>query len=381
MSPDVLSGEHFVHGDWACAEGAISAGCDYFASYPITPATEIAERLASRFPVLKRKFVQFEDEISAVASLIGASFTGRKVMTATSGPGISLMLENLGLAVMTEAPMVIVNVMRGGPSTGQPTVGAQGDVMQVRWGMHGDVEVIALAPQSVQEMYTMTIQAFNLSEQYRLPVFLLSDANIGHMYEKLVIPEKDAINIINRRKPTCEPHLYKPYHADESLVPEMASFGEGYRFYSTGLTHDERGYPDMGIEAQNKLVRRLSDKIRVHADQIIMVEEIDTEDCDVLVVAYGITARSSATAVKQARGEGIKAGLLRLKTLWPFPEKILLSKVEAVKGVIVPEMNYGQLVREVERIIKPTPLRFMPKLGENPHTPLEILKEIRRMAQ
>lgn len=381
MSSDVLSGEHFVHGDWACAEGAISAGCDYFASYPITPATEIAERLASRFPVLKRKFVQFEDEISAVASLIGASFTGRKVMTATSGPGISLMLENLGLAVMTEAPMVIVNVMRGGPSTGQPTVGAQGDVMQVRWGMHGDVEVIALAPQSVQEMYTMTIQAFNLSEQYRLPVFLLSDANIGHMYEKLVIPEKDEINIINRRKPTCEPHLYKPYQVDESLVPEMASFGEGYRFYSTGLTHDERGYPDMSVEAQNKLVRRLSDKIRIHADQIIMVEEIDTEDCDVLVVAYGITARSSATAVKQARGEDIKAGLLRLKTLWPFPEKILLSKVEAIKGVIVPEMNYGQLVREVERVIKPTPLKFMPKLGENPHTPLEILDEIRRMSK
>ncbi len=381
MSLDVLSGEHFVHGDWACAEGAISAGCDYFASYPITPATEIAERLASRFPVLKRKFVQFEDEISAVASLIGASFTGRKVMTATSGPGISLMLENLGLAVMTEAPMVIVNVMRGGPSTGQPTVGAQGDVMQVRWGMHGDVEVIALAPQSVQEMYTMTIQAFNLSEQYRLPVFLLSDANIGHMYEKLVIPEKDEINIINRRKPTCEPHLYKPYQLDESLVPEMASFGEGYRFYSTGLTHDERGYPDMSVEAQNKLVRRLSDKIRIHADQIIMVEEIDTEDCDVLVVAYGITARSSATAVKQARGEGIKAGLLRLKTLWPFPEKILLSKVESIKGVIVPEMNYGQLVREVERVIKPTPLKFMPRLGENPHTPLEILDEIRRMSK
>jgi len=381
MSTDILTGEHFVHGDWACAEGAISAGCDYFASYPITPATEIAERLALRFPRLKRKFVQFEDEISAVASLIGASFTGRKVMTATSGPGISLMLENLGLAVMTEAPMVIVNVMRGGPSTGQPTVGAQGDVMQVRWGMHGDVEVIALAPQSVQEMYTMTIQAFNLSEQYRLPVFLMSDANIGHMYEKLVIPDKTDISIINRKRPTSEPHLYKPYQVDESLVPEMAHFGEGYRFYSTGLTHDERGYPDMSVEAQNTLVRRLSDKIRLNADEIIMVEEIDTEDCDVLVVAYGITARSSATAVKQARSEGIKAGMLRLKTLWPFPEKILLSKVESVKGVIVPEMNYGQLVREVERVIKPTPLKFMPKLGENPHTPLEILEEIRRMAK
>lgn len=377
---DVLTGDHFVHGDWACAEGAISAGCDYYGAYPITPATEIAERLAVRFPSLKRKFVQFEDEICAIASLIGASFTGRKVMTATSGPGISLMLENLGLAVMTEAPMVIVNVMRGGPSTGQPTIGAQGDVMQVRWGMHGDVEVIALAPQSVQEMYDMTVQAFNLSEKYRLPVFLMADANIGHMYEKLVIPEKDEIEIINRKKPGCKPGEYKPYAVDDSLVPPMASFGDGHRFYSTGLTHDERGYPDMSIKAQDKLVRRLSDKIRNNVDKIIEVEEIETDDCDVLVVAYGITARSSLTAIKQARADGIKAGLLRLKTLWPFPEKAL-KKFSKVKGVIMPEMNYGQLVREVERVIKTVPLTFLPKLGENPHTPEEILAEIRRMAQ
>ncbi len=380
MTSDILSGEYFVNGDWACAEGAISAGCDYYAAYPITPATEIAERLASRLPALKRKFIQFEDEISAVASLIGASFTGKKVMTATSGPGISLMLENLGLAVMTEAPMVIVNVMRGGPSTGQPTMGAQSDVMQVRWGMHGDVEVIALAPKSVQEMYSMTIQAFNLSEQYRVPVFLLSDANIGHMYEKLIIPEPSEISIINRKKPTCEPSFYKPYQVDESLVPEMACFGEGYRFYSTGLTHNEKGYPDMSVETQRKLVQRLNDKIRNHANQIIMMEELETGDCEVLVVAYGITARSATTAVKQAREEGIKAGLLRLKTLWPFPEKKLRSTTENVKGVIVPEMNYGQLVREVERVIKPTPIRFMSKLGGNPHTPFEILGEIRRMA-
>lgn len=380
MPHAVLTGEHFVHGDWACAEGAISAGCDYYGAYPITPATEIAERLATRFPSLKRKFVQFEDEISAIASLIGASFTGRKAMTATSGPGISLMLENLGLAVMTEAPMVIVNVMRGGPSTGQPTIGAQGDVMQVRWGMHGDVEVIALAPQSVQEMYDMTVQAFNLSEQYRLPVFLMADANIGHMYEKLVIPEKDELEIINRKKPDCKPGEYKPYKVDDSLVPPMASFGDGHRFYSTGLTHDERGYPDMSIEAQDKLVRRLCDKIRNNADKIIQVEEIEIDDCDVLVVAYGITARSSLTAVKMARDEGIKAGLLRLKTLWPFPEKVL-EQYSDVKGVIMPEMNYGQLVREVERVVKNVPLNFLPKLGENPHTPDEILDEVRRMAQ
>lgn len=378
MSSDVLTGNHFVHGDWACAEGAISAGCDYYGAYPITPATEIAERLAVRFPALRRKFVQFEDEISAIASLIGASFTGRKAMTATSGPGISLMLENLGLSVMTEAPMVIVNVMRGGPSTGQPTIGAQGDVMQVRWGMHGDVEVIALAPQSVQEMYDMTIRAFNLSEQYRLPVFIMSDANIGHMYEKLVIPEKEELEIINRKKPGPDSKDYKPYEVDESLIPPMASFGDGHRFYSTGLTHDERGYPDMSIEAQDKLVRRLSDKIRNNADKIIEVEETETEDCEVLVVAYGITARSSLTAVKMARNQGIKAGLIRLKTLWPFPEE-QLAKYKDVKGIIMPEMNYGQLVREVERIL--SPVKFMPKLGENPHTPDEILAEIRRAAE
>ena len=381
MSESILTGKHFVHGDWACAEGAIAAGCGYFAAYPITPATEISERIASRFPQIGRRFIQFEDEIGAIASVIGASFSGMKAMTATSGPGVSLMLENIGLAVMTEAPCVIINVMRGGPSTGQPTMGAQADVMQCRWGAHGDVEIIALAPQSVQECFDLTVHAFNLSEEYRSPVFLLSDANIGHMYEKLEIPPREEIEIVNRKKPTVSPRDYKPYLADDTMVPPMACFGDGYRFYSTGLTHNENGYPDMSVETQDKLVRRLCDKIRKNTSKITMVEEHQTDDCDVLVVAYGVTARSSASAVQQARKEGIKAGLLRLITLWPFPERKLSEVANDVKGVVVAEMNYGQLVREVERSVRPTPVEFIPKLGENPPTPDEILAKIRRLAQ
>jgi 2-oxoglutarate ferredoxin oxidoreductase subunit alpha len=374
-----LSGKFFVHGDWACAEGAITAGCRFYAAYPITPATEIAERLAQRLPQVEGKFIQFEDELGAIASVIGASYAGQKAMTATSGPGISLMLENIGLAVMTEAPCVIVNVMRGGPSTGQPTGGAQGDVMQCRWGTHGDVEIIALAPQSVQEMFDLTVHAFNLSEKYRTPVFLMADANIGHLYETLDIPAK-GVETVDRKKPTVKPADYKPFKADADLVPPMACFGDGYRFYATGLTHNEKGYPDMSVEAQDRLVRRLCDKIRRDADEIEMVEEHEVEDCDVLVVAYGITARSALSAVKQARAEGIKAGLLRLITLWPFPDKRIDRLTKGVKGVVVAEMNYGQLVREVERAAMKR-AEFVPKLGENPHMPGEILEAIRRASK
>lgn len=375
---DILTGTHFVHGDWACAEGAIAAGCRFYAAYPITPATEIAERLASRLPEVGGRFIQFEDELGAIASVLGASYAGLKAMTATSGPGISLMLENIGLAVMTEAPCVIVNVMRGGPSTGQPTAGAQGDVMQCRWGTHGDVEIIALAPESVQEMFDLTIEAFNLSEEYRVPVFLLPDANIGHLYERLDIPEKNKVRTVNRKKPIVKPDKYKPFEADGSLVPPMACFGEGYRFYATGLTHDENGYPDMTMEGQDRLVRRLCDKIRRNADRIQRVEEYMVEDCDLLVVAYGITARSAMSAVRQARAEGIKAGLLRLITLWPFPDKKLEELAGRVKAIVVAEMNYGQLVREVERAVRPTRVMFLPKIGDEPPRPDEILTEMRR---
>jgi 2-oxoglutarate ferredoxin oxidoreductase subunit alpha len=377
MVSRVLTGSHFVSGDWACAEGAISSGCNYFAAYPITPATEIAERIAQRFPPLGGKFIQFEDEIGAIASVIGASFTGMKAMTATSGPGISLMLENVGLAVMTEAPCVIINVMRAGSSTGQPTMGSQGDVMQCKWGMHGDSEVIAMAPKSVQECYDLTIEAFNLSEKYRLPVFLLSDANIGHLYERLEIPEADVIRFESRKKPVAKLGDYMPYKADEDLIPPMATFGEGYRFYSTGLTHDDRGYPDSSVETQDKLIRRLNDKIRRNKEKITRVEKLKTDDCEILVVAYGITARSAAAAVRQARKERIKAGLLRLITLWPFPDHIIRDLASRVQSIVVSEMNYGQIVREVERASR-SDVAFLPKLGESPPTPEEILVEIRR---
>ena len=375
---EVLTGNQFVHGDWACAEGAIAAGCRFYAAYPITPATEIAERMAQRLPRVQGNFIQFEDEIGSIASVIGASYAGVKAMTATSGPGISLMLENIGLAVMTEAPCVIVNVMRCGPSEGQPTSGSQGDVMQCRWGIYGDIEIIALAPQSVQEMFDLTIHAFNLSERYRTPVFLMADANVGHMYESLKIPEKDRIKIVDRRKPTSVKGDYRPFSAGEDLIPPMACFGEGYRFYATGLTHDEKGYPDMSVEAQDRLVRRLCDKIRRDAGRIEMVEERFTDDCNILVVAYGITARSALSAVRHAREEGIKAGLLRLITLWPFPDAKIEELTRRCIGVVVAEMNYGQLVREVERAAMRR-VEFVPKLGENPHTPEEILAAIRRV--
>jgi 2-oxoglutarate ferredoxin oxidoreductase subunit alpha len=377
---ELLTGNHFVHGDWACAEGAIAAGCRFFAAYPITPATEIAERLARRLPQVGGKFIQFEDELGAIASVIGASYAGQKAMTATSGPGISLMLENIGLAVMTEAPCVIVNVMRGGPSTGQPTASAQGDVMQCRWGTHGDTEIIALAPQSVQEMFDLTIHAFNLSEYYRIPVFLMADANIGHLYETLQIRGAEGVKIVNRKKPTVKMEDYRPFAAGEDLIPPMACFGDGYHFYATGLTHNENGYPDMSVMAQDKLVRRLCDKIRRDAQKIELVEESFTEDCDVLVVAYGITARSALSAVKRAREEGIRAGLLRLVTLWPFPDRKIEDLTRGLKNVVVAEMNYGQLVREVERAAMRR-VEFVPKLGENPHLPEEIIAAIRRASK
>ncbi|MFQ6052989.1 MAG: 2-oxoacid:acceptor oxidoreductase subunit alpha [Candidatus Bathyarchaeia archaeon] len=378
MASEVLTGTHFVHGDWACAEGAIAAGCRFYAAYPITPATEIAERMAVRLPQVGGAFIQFEDELGAMAAVVGASYAGVKAMTATSGPGFSLMQENIGLALMTEAPCVIVDVMRGSPSTGQPTKAGQGEVMQCRWGSHGDYEIISLVPSSVQEVFDLTIEAFNYSERYRIPVFVMIDGTLGHMYERLVIPESSGIRLVERKKPDRPSEGYLPFEAEEDLIPLMACFGEGYRFYATGLTHDERGYPDMSIEAQDRLVRRLCDKIRRNEDRIIKADEVEVDDAEVLVVAYGLPSRSALSAVRRAREEGIKAGLLRLITIWPFPTTALENLSEQLEAVIVLEMNYGQLVREVERAVKPTPVTFLPKLGEEPHRPDEILSAIRR---
>jgi 2-oxoglutarate ferredoxin oxidoreductase subunit alpha len=324
-------------------------------------------------------YVQMEDEIASLAAVIGASYSGLKAMTATSGPGFSLMQENIGLAVMTEAPCVIVDVMRGGPSTGQPTMPGQQDVMQARWGSHGDYGIIALTPSSVQEMFDLTVEAFNLSEAYRVPTLLMGDEIVGHMWEKVVIPSGDKIRIVNRKKPTGSREEYLPFKPDDDLVPPMACFGEGYRFHATGLTHNEHGYPQTSSsEVQTRLVRRLCDKIQKNADKIVRVEEVMLEDADIVVVAYGIVARAALSAIRKAREKGIKAGLLRLITLWPFPEEQVARAAKNAKAIVVPEMNCGQMVREVERASKETPVVFLSKLGEEPHTPLEILEVIRR---
>ena len=384
MTPEnraALTGKHFMNGDFASAEGAIAAGCGFFAGYPITPATEIAERMAQRLPEVGGVYIQMEDELGSMAAVIGASYAGVKSMTATSGPGFSLMQENIGLAAMTETPCVIVDIMRGGPSTGQPTMAGQQDVMQAKWGSHGDYEIIALAPSSVQEMFDLTIEAFNLSEIYRVPVMVLADEIVGHMSERLVIPAPEAINVVNRKRPQASPEEeYFPFKPDENLVPPMACFGEGYRFYATGLTHDERGRPrTSSAEAQQKLVQRLCDKIRQNTEKIVKIKETMLEDAEVVVIAYGISSRSALSAVRKARERGIKAGLLRLVTLWPFPDNHISEVATRVRAIVVPEMNCGQLVREVERAAKETPVTFLPKLGGEPHRPMEILKAIRRV--
>lgn len=370
----MLSGQHFMNGDVACAEGAIAVGCRFFAGYPITPATEIAERMARRLPQVSGVYIQMEDELASIAAVLGASNTGTKAMTATSGPGFSLMMENIGLAVMTETPCVIVDIMRGGPSTGQPTMPGQQDVMQARWGSHGDYEIIALTPSSVQEMFDLTIEAFNLSETYRVPTFLLADEIIGHMWERVNIPSAKSIKVVNRKKPVTLPSEYGPFKPDEDLVPPMACFGEGYRFHATGLTHDEYGRPKTdSAEVQQDLVQRLCEKIRRNSDKIVKVDRVLLEDAEVAVVAYGIASRAALSAVRKARAQGIKAGLLRLVTVWPFPDKQVEEVAQKVKALVVPEMNYGQIVREVRRVAKETPVIFLSKLGEEPHKPLEIL--------
>lgn len=373
MSARVLTGTHFMLGDHACAEGAIAAGCRFFAGYPITPATEIAERMARRLPSLGGVYIQMEDELASMAAVLGASCGGVKAMTATSGPGFSLMLENIGLGIMLEVPCVVVNVQRGAPSTGLPTLVGQGDVMQARWGSHGDYEIIALSPSSVQEMFDFTIKAFNLAERYRVPVILLADEAVGHLTEKVTIPPEEEIELWERPRPTVPPEEYLPYRTNGDLVPPMALAGEGYFVHMTGLTHDERGYPAINGEAHEKLVRRLIEKIRRNADQIIEYEEVMTDDAEILVVSYGITARSALRAVRDARKEGVRAGLLRLITVWPFPEQRIREMAQQVEHIVVAEINQGQIRREVERASAgQVPVTGVHKLGGDLITPDEI---------
>ncbi|MGD9505826.1 MAG: 2-oxoacid:acceptor oxidoreductase subunit alpha [Syntrophobacteraceae bacterium] len=349
MKPAVLTGEHFITGDVACAEGALAAGCRFFGAYPITPATEIAEHMASRLPGVGGIFIQMEDEIAAMASILGASCAGAKSMTATSGPGFSLMMENLGLGICTETPCVVVNVQRAGPSTGLPTLGAQGDMMQARWGSHGHYEIIALAPASPQEIFHQTIMAFNLSETYRLPVLIMADEVIGHLSERVIIPEASAIKTVSRPRAKGRKDRFKPFQPGPDGVAPMAIAGEGYGIHVTGLTHDEKGYPVMTAEAQAAMVGRITEKITRNLDKIIQLEEYRLEDAEIVIVSYGASARSSLAAVDEAREAGIKAGLLRLVTVWPFPEARIRELAKRAKGFVTVELNLGQVHLEVER--------------------------------
>ena len=345
----VLTGVHYLDGDFACGEGALAAGCRFVAGYPITPSTEVVERVARRFPTMGGTFIQMEDELASMAAVVGGSWSGTKSMTVTSGPGFSLMMENIGLAAMMETPVVVVDVQRAGPSTGLPTMVGQADMMQARWGSHGDYGVIALSPRSPQEAFDLTIDAFNLSELYRVPVLMMMDECVGHMTEKVVIPPAGQIEIVPRRLTRQPAEGFRPYHVDGGMVPEFARAGDGYKFHTTGLTHDERGYPVMTVDCQEVCVRRLVEKIKNNADSIVRVEEAGTQGADVVVVGYGITARVARMGVEMARRRGVKAGFLRLVVAWPFPEKRIAELARAVKAFVVPEINYGQMVLEVER--------------------------------
>jgi 2-oxoglutarate ferredoxin oxidoreductase subunit alpha len=341
-----------MQGNEAAAEGALAAGVRFFAGYPITPSTEIAEIMADRLPRVGGKFIQMEDEIAGIAAIIGASLAGMKSLTATSGPGFSLMQENIGFAAMAELPCVIVNVQRSGPSTGMPTAPAQGDVMQARWGTHGDHPVIVLCPSSVQESYDLAVRAVNLAEKYRVPVILLMDEVIGHLREKVVLPAPDELEIVNRRKPTDAHADYYPYRPGETGVPPMADFGTGYRYHVTGLAHDEKGAPTNAPAVAEQLIMRLHDKLQRNLDDIKIENSRLLDDAEVVVLAYGAAERPARQAVKMARKRNIKAGLYQPLTLWPFPAASVDRLAEQARTIIVPEMNLGQYRIEVERTVR-----------------------------
>jgi len=374
----VLTGVHFLDGDHACCEGALAAGARFAAGYPITPSTEVVERFAARVPKVGGSFIQMEDELASSIAIQGAVWGGAKAFTVTSGPGFSLMMEHIGYAVMTETPCVFVDVQRGGPSTGLPTLPAQSDMMQARWGSHGDYEVIALCPNSPQECFDLAITAFNLSEKYRVPVMFMMDECVGHMTEKVIIPPAVQIEIEPRHKTHKSHDAYKPYecNGDGSGVPEMAHAGEGYKFHVTGLTHDERGYPAMTVAAQQKLVGRLQDKIRRAADKLVLVEEDNTAEADAVVISYGITSRVAQRAIDSARAKGLKVGKLRLKIVWPFPDQLIKKLAQRAKAFIVPELNMGQISREVERAAGGVKTVCVPHAGGGVHRPEDILKAI-----
>jgi len=379
---DVFTGSYYIDGDVAAAYGAIAAGCKFLGGYPITPSTEAAEAFAKRAPEVGALFVQMEDELGSIAAVLGASCSGKKAMTITSGPGFSLMMENIGLGAAIEAPFVIINVQRGGPSTGIPTSTGQADLMQARWGSHGDYEVIALAPDSPQESFEFAIKAFNLAEKYRVPVMLMTDECVGHMTEKVVVPPASEIEIENRKYYRGPADAYLPFKRDENVVPPIAKPGDGYGLYMTGLAHDEKGYPIFNRDTSLSTTRALVDKIRLNADKIIEIEEDSLDDAEVVVISYGITSRVALKAVELARKDDIKVGALRLITVWPFPEKKIVELSKKVKGFVVPEINYGQIAFEVERCSHGNAnMILVPHGGASVHIPEDIFGAIRQVAE
>ena len=374
----VLTGLHFIDGDHAACEGALAAGCRFAAGYPITPSTEIVERFAARIPMVGGVFIQMEDELASSIAVQGAVWGGQKSLSVTSGPGFSLMMEHIGLAVITETPGVWVDVQRGGPSTGLPTLPGQADMMQARWGSHGDYEIIALVPNSPQECFDLMIKAFNLSEIYRCPVMFMMDEVVGHMVERVEIPPADKLEVVPRKLTTKPKGEYLPFATtSEDLVPEMTKAGEGYRIHVTGLTHDERGYPAMNAAAQDKLVRRLMRKIRDHAEDLVDVKEDYLDDAEIVVVSYGITSRIAKSAVDAARQRGLPVGHLRLRIVWPFPATRIRALCPRAKVFIMPELNMGQMVLELERAVGgQAKVVSLPHAGGSVHEPEAILKTI-----
>jgi len=376
----VATGMHFIDGNEACAEGALAAGCRFVSGYPITPSTEVVEHLARRFPKLGGMFIQMEDEIASSICFQGAVWAGVKAMTVTSGPGLSLMMEHVGLAAMTECPSVFVDVQRAGPSTGLPTLPAQQDMQQVRWGSHGDYEVIALSPSSPQECFDYAVTCFNLAEKFRCPVFFMMDETVGHMLGKVKIPPADQIEVAERKLTKRKPGEYRPYQIYEGDQPEMVRAGMGHRIHTTGLTHDERGYPAMTAAAQDKLIRRLCSKVLDHVDELTIHKSSDVEGSDVTVVSYGITARVAAYAVELARKQGIRAGLVKLITIWPFNDRAMRELASKTKSIVVAEMNLGQMVHEVRRAVEGrVPVHFVGQAGGAIVEPEAIVAKIQEV--
>ncbi|WP_081712182.1 2-oxoacid:acceptor oxidoreductase subunit alpha [[Clostridium] dakarense] len=366
-----------LQGNEACVHGAIHAGMKFFAGYPITPSTEVAEISSLMLPRVKGTFIQMEDEIASMSAIIGASIAGKKSMTATSGPGFSLKQEAIGYACITETPCVVVNVQRSGPSTGLPTSPSQGDLMQSRWGTHGDHSLIVLSPTTVSDTYELTVKAFNFAEKYRTPVVLLLDEVIGHMREKVDLSALEKLETVDRKKANCSKEEFKAFEVTEDLIPNMESIGEGFKFHVTGLVHDETGFPTNSTKEAGKLFTRLSNKIENNLDDILLYENYFTDDCEILIITFGCMVRCSKDAVDNMREKGIKVGLLSIKTVWPFPEELVRELSKKVNYIFVPEMNMGQMILEIERIVKDNcPVVGINKFNGEIITPEEITSKI-----